>query len=216
MKVQECIDHLNVKGNTLKSLSELNEMEGTSAKTLGHIFKHYNIAYNNSTKLWEYVGIDEHLKEREIHELEFEWEEFKKNNRQQRTKKNVEEPKETNVTKVNPFDIPMGPEKELTSAVQEPKQTETFSKSEIDVLKQLIKERAVGLKNIEGINGKPEKSLYDSVIERVPVGVATNRSSFNLTPTTISRLDDLAKVSRIQKQDIVELAILQLLDRYEK
>jgi hypothetical protein len=213
VKVQDCLNHLNAEGNKLETLSKLKELEGTTAKTLSKVFKHYEIAYNNSTKVWEYVGTDENIKEREIHELEFEWEEYKRNNRQPRTKKNVEEPKNTNVAKVNPFDIPMGPAKEHSTTVEELKRTNAFSKGEIDILKQLIKERAVGL---IPVGGTSEKSLYDSVIEHVPVGVATNRSSFNLTPATISRLDDLAKVSRIQKQDIVELAILQLLDRYEK
>ncbi|QKE76065.1 hypothetical protein HPK19_24985 (plasmid) [Arthrobacter citreus] len=44
----------------------------------------------------------------------------------------------------------------------------------------------------------------------------TTRSSFNLTNSTIGRLNRFTKHYKLQNQDIVELAIIQILEQFDR
>lgn len=52
-------------------------------------------------------------------------------------------------------------------------------------------------------------------IERVPVNVDHVRSAFNMSKGTTERLKKFSKVRRIPLQDLVELAVLDLLQKYD-
>ena len=52
-------------------------------------------------------------------------------------------------------------------------------------------------------------------LERVPVNVEHIRSAFNMSKDTTERLREFSKVRRIPLQDLVELAVLDLLAKYD-
>jgi hypothetical protein len=84
-----------------------------------------------------------------------------------------------------------------------------FTDREMEVLKLLIKEHE---KNIKYFH---EYRIYDE-ITKVPVGAVQVRSAFNMSKETTERLKKYASVRRIPLQDIVELAVIKLLEQYDK
>jgi hypothetical protein len=111
-------------------------------------------------------------------------------------------------------------ERKMTTDVQESKQENTkvqestnknidLTSKEIKVLKQIVKERE---SNIELFN---EYQIYKE-LEKVPVDAETVRSAFNMSKETTERLRKYASVRRIPLQDLVELAVLNLLNKYDR
>lgn len=85
----------------------------------------------------------------------------------------------------------------------------SLTNEEIKVLKSIVKERK---SDSELVN---KYAIYDELL-KVPVGKDTERSAYNLSKTTTSRLKKYAKERRLPLQDLVELAIINLLDKYDK
>lgn len=85
----------------------------------------------------------------------------------------------------------------------------SLTNEEIKVLKTMVKERK---SDSELIN---KYAIYDELL-KVPVSKDTERSAYNLSKTTTSRLKKYAKERRLPLQDLVELAIINLLDKYDK
>jgi transposase-like protein len=84
-----------------------------------------------------------------------------------------------------------------------------FTSKEIKVLKQIVKEHE---SNIELFH---EYQIYKE-LEKVPVDAETVRSAFNMSKETTERLKKYSQVRRIPLQDLVELAVLNLLNKYDK
>ena len=84
-----------------------------------------------------------------------------------------------------------------------------FSQNDISTLKQLIKEH-------ESTKAVVEKyKIYDE-LSKVPVNAETVRSAFNMSKDTTERLKKYAGERRLPLQDIVELAVINLLEQYDK
>jgi hypothetical protein len=82
-----------------------------------------------------------------------------------------------------------------------------FTESEIKTLKEIIKERE---SNKELLN---EFMIYKE-LSKVPTDAETIRSAFNMSKETTERLKKYANERRLPLQDIVELAVINLLDKY--
>jgi len=101
---------------------------------------------------------------------------------------------------------------EQKESMEEQKSTpnyKDFSEKEIKVLKQLIKERENNIKFFQ------EFKIYKE-LEKVPTDAETVRSAFNMSKKTTERLKKYSQVRRIPLQDLVELAVINMLDDYEK
>jgi hypothetical protein len=87
--------------------------------------------------------------------------------------------------------------------------TPTFTDSEVNVIKQIVKERE---RDIELFH---EYKIYKE-LEKVPTDAEHVRSAFNMSKKTTERLKKFSNVRRIPLQDLVELAVINLLDQYDK
>jgi DNA-binding protein Fis len=97
-----------------------------------------------------------------------------------------------------------------TKEVQEstPKNAD-FTEKELKVLKQLVKESEMNIKLFQ------EFQIYKE-LEKVPTDAETVRSAFNMSKRTTERLKKYSQVRRIPLQDLVELAVINMLDEYDK
>ena len=84
-----------------------------------------------------------------------------------------------------------------------------FTQEEIKVLKEIIGERKSDLKLSH------EYRVYKE-LDKVPTDGETVRSAFNMSKTTTERLKKYANERRLPLQDLVELAVINLLDQYDK
>lgn len=84
-----------------------------------------------------------------------------------------------------------------------------FTQEEIDVLKGIIHERKG---NIELFS---VYQIYDE-LSKVPTDVEQVRNAYNMSKQTTERLKKYASERRLPLQDLVELAVINLLDKYEK
>ncbi|OAH59271.1 hypothetical protein AWH48_16155 [Domibacillus aminovorans] len=89
------------------------------------------------------------------------------------------------------------------------KDNSDFTIEEIKELKNMIEER----KNDYELFDKYK--IYDE-LSKVPTDEEIERCAYNLSKTTNARLKNYAKERRLPLQDLVELAIIDLLDRYDK
>ena len=80
---------------------------------------------------------------------------------------------------------------------------------QIKVLKDIIRERKI---NIDVFH---EYIIYKE-LEKVPVDAEHVRSAFNMSKETRERLKKFSQVRRIPLQDLVELAVLNLLEQHHK
>jgi hypothetical protein len=86
---------------------------------------------------------------------------------------------------------------------------DTFANEEVEVLKELIQERKRGYELFS------EYRIYDE-LSKVPTDRDTVRNAYNLSTGTTERLKQYASKRRLPLQDLVELAIINLLDKYDK
>jgi len=84
-----------------------------------------------------------------------------------------------------------------------------LSEDEINVIKEIIEERKSDLKLFH------EFRVYKE-LSKVPTNEETVRSAFNMSKTTTERLKKYANERRLPLQDLAELAIINLLDQYDK
>ena len=84
-----------------------------------------------------------------------------------------------------------------------------FTQGEIEVLKEIISERKNDLKLSH------EYRVYKE-LDKVPTNVETVRSAFNISKRTTERLKKFSSERRLPLQDLVELAVINLLDQYDK
>lgn len=104
--------------------------------------------------------------------------------------------------------------KEQTSTPKEIKEqlgtlkNNDFTAEEIDVLKSIIRERKINIKLFH------EYRVYEE-LSKVPIGAEQVRSAFNMSKETTERLKKYANERRLPLQDLVELAVINLLDQYE-
>lgn len=77
----------------------------------------------------------------------------------------------------------------------------------MDVLKRIIKDyQTLDI----------DKYLIYAALEKVPVNVEQERIANNVSKETSIRLKQFAKKRRLPLQDVVELAIIEMLDKYDK
>jgi hypothetical protein len=99
---------------------------------------------------------------------------------------------------------------ENTSDVQESTpMNNPFNDDEIKVLKQIVGERKADIELFH------EYKIYGE-LERVPIDEETVRSAFTMSKGTTEKLKRFSQVRRIPLQDLVELAVINLLEKYDK
>ena len=212
MTLRDILELLNSKGWNKAKIAKEHLTFGE--KKLASVLDDLGFVFSNSgQKGWSYVG-DELFLDDSIYN--FVSSRTQKNVKELTgTQKNVQEPlqeisatiEESLRTEKNVHE----PRKERTRTQKnsdEPLRTQTFSKEEIAILKMIIQERQ---KNAHELH---EETIYDLINTKVKKDVEATRSSFNLSNTTIERLNEFAKDNKLQKQDIVELALIQLLNRF--
>ena len=84
-----------------------------------------------------------------------------------------------------------------------------FTPDEIKVLKEIIAERKSDIQLFH------EYRIYKE-LSKVPTDAETVRSAFNMSKETTERLKKYANERRLPLQDLVELAVINLLDNYNK
>lgn len=84
-----------------------------------------------------------------------------------------------------------------------------FTGYEIDVLKSIVEERKRDIKLFS------EYRVYEE-LSKVPIGVEQVRSAFNMSKDTTERLKKYANERRLPLQDLVELALINLLEKYDR
>jgi len=213
MTLREILNLLNTDGyNCAKIAKEHKEAVGVGEKKLSEILKGLGFEFSNSgSKGWSFNG-DESL-------LDTGFKEHVPGIK--RTRKNASVPKGALIHPKDPLEsIKLEKEepKGTVKNVNEPLRTNVFSNDEIAILKQMVKERQTNSeepkrtkKNLE----EQKQTLLELVNEYVVPG-DKKRSSFNLSSSTINSLEELAKINRINKQELVELAILLLIEQYKK
>lgn len=89
-----------------------------------------------------------------------------------------------------------------------------FTEEEIKVLKEIVKE----YENNFFKSNEMQPSEYEiyKELEKVRTDAETIRSAFNMSKETTERLKHFSQVRRIPLQDLVELAVITLLDKYDK
>ena len=89
-----------------------------------------------------------------------------------------------------------------------------FTEEEIKVLKEIVKEYENNFFQSNDIELK-EYQIYKE-LEKVKTDAEHIRSAFNMSKETTERLKKFSKVRRIPLQDLVELAVINLLNEYDK
>jgi hypothetical protein len=82
-----------------------------------------------------------------------------------------------------------------------------FDEEETRILRQLIKERQHNYKLFE------EYRVYEE-LSKVPLDAEMVRNAYNMSKGTTERLKKYANERRLPLQDLVELAVIELLDKY--
>jgi transposase-like protein len=85
----------------------------------------------------------------------------------------------------------------------------SLTDNDINVLKQLIQEHKRTKEVVE------KYKIYDE-LSKVPLNAETVRSAFNMSKDTTERLKKYAGERRLPLQDLVELAVINLLEQYDK
>ena len=93
-------------------------------------------------------------------------------------------------------------------------QLDIFTEEEIKVLKQVVADYQNNFFNANDIELK-EYQIYKD-LEKVKTDADLIRSAFNLSKETTERLKKFSSVRRIPLQDLVELAVVKLLEEYDK
>ncbi|BCD33087.1 hypothetical protein BC30102_p123 (plasmid) [Bacillus cereus] len=177
------------KLNGEHNISSLSKEVQIPEKKFRNTLKELGAEFDNSTKKWSFGG-DENLLEREITEFI----DLSTTKSRRTTKKNT--------------DVQTNEKKNVSVQVSENKNS-SFTDEEMEVLKSIIKERK---RDYELFS---EYRVYDE-LSKVPTDEETERSAYTLSKTTTSRLKKYAKERRLPLQDLVELAIINLLDKYDK
>jgi len=89
-----------------------------------------------------------------------------------------------------------------------------FTEEEIKVLKEIVKEYESNFFQSNDIELK-EYQIYKE-LEKVKTDAEHIRSAFNMSKETTERLKKFSNVRRIPLQDLVELAVINLLNEYDK
>ncbi|MFC9354903.1 hypothetical protein [Arthrobacter sp. NPDC057013] len=210
MLVKELLPYLHTPKQNYQTLAkELNVVE---KKLRSVLTDDLGFVYSNKAPVgWSFNGDEDNL-DKSIYSF------IDKKDAPKRTKKNLKEREGTNKnaeerkgvvndnysgTHANSQE-PLGTKKNSN----EPEGTDTFSTDEIKILKLLVKERQ------ENAQERHTNTIHSLLNTYIVNGAETTRSSFNLSNSTIQRLNEFAKENKLQKQDIVELALIQLLNRF--
>jgi hypothetical protein len=109
------------------------------------------------------------------------------------------------------------PERSLRRKIQayrNEKAYKDFTEEEIKILKQIVKEYENNFFKSNDIDLKEFKIYQD--LKKVPTGANHIRSAFNMSKETTEQLKVFSTVRRIPLQDLVELAVINLLEEYDK
>jgi myosin heavy subunit len=93
-------------------------------------------------------------------------------------------------------------------------QLNIFTEEEIKVLKEIVKEYENNFFQSNHIDLK-EYEIYKE-LKKVKTDAEHIRSAFNMSKETTEQLKKFSQVRRIPLQDLVELAVLNLLEQYDK
>jgi len=177
------------KLNGEHNVSTLGKEVKIGEKKLRKALKDIGAVFDNSSKKWLYEG-DENVLEREITEFV----DMSTNMRRKR------EPMNRKVQKSS-----LENKNEQESSLNDI----GFTDDEIEVLKSVVEERKRGYELFS------KYRIYDE-LSKVPTDEDVERSAYNISKSTVSRLKKYAKDRRLPLQDLVELAIINLLEKYDK
>jgi transposase len=93
-------------------------------------------------------------------------------------------------------------------------QLNIFTEEEIKVLKEIVKEYESNFFQSNDIELK-EYQIYKD-LEKVKTDAEHIRSAFNMSKETTEKLKRFSNIRRIPLQDLVELAVINLLNEYDK
>lgn len=85
---------------------------------------------------------------------------------------------------------------------------ESLTKEEILALKELLAEHQKKKNTLDKFH------IYDD-LSKIPEGVETERRAYTMSVVTINQLSEFAKKRRLPLQDLVELAVINLLGKYD-
>jgi hypothetical protein len=178
----------------LEELNNSQELTHHRSRTIKEPLRNAGFGLNRKTSKWEYQGKGE----APLNELGSTF--MSQENTSKNEKAQTEKTENTTEQSSEPKNI------KVQSSTPKNKD---FTEKEIQSLKQIIEERE---KNIELFY---QYRVYEE-LEKVPVGAEQVRSAFNMSKETTERLKKYASVRRLPLQDLVELAVINLLERYDQ
>jgi hypothetical protein len=200
MKIKELLDELSVTGNTIAKIAK--EKVGVGEKKLKAVLHNAGYEYRNSgQKGWYYVGDGEEP----LYKSVFEFIESKRSSPKVKQTSPVSSPKvkETSPTISHPivFDVNRGRNEGETD----------FTPEEKAILKELI--RAYVLDEKPDNQGSRDDDLYQRVFalekgKKVRKTIVINEEVGDL-------LDRFAAQQKFNKSDLIEIAILDLVNKYK-
>jgi hypothetical protein len=200
MKIKELLNELSITGNTIAKIAK--EKVGVGEKKLKAVLHNAGYEYRNSgQKGWYYIGEGEEPLYRSV----FEFVESKRSSRKvkQTSPTNSPKVKETSPTSSQPieFDVNRGRnESEID-----------FTPEEKAILKELI--RAYVLDEKQGNQGSRDEDLYQRVFT-LEKGKKV-RKTIVINEEVGALLDRFADQQKFNKSDLIEIAILDLVEKYK-
>ena len=186
MKVHELIEKLNGPYTIVTLGKEI----GISKNKLSAAIKKVGMEYDKSAHQWIFKG-DKIILEHDIHNYVYRSTPVYTN-----VHKSTIESESVHIDTYEILDVPNGTN-EYT----------LFTSEEMNVLKRIIQD-------YQFIDVR--KYMIYEALERVPNNVDQERIANNISKETSTRLKQFAKERRLPLQDLVELAIIELLDKYNK
>lgn len=206
MTVREVIEKLSMPGNTLETTAR--EINGVSKKTLQRALELYGYQYSNKGKRgWHYVSTrDENLiLDRDIEEV------FYKGSYSfsDPSNKNTKEPISLTISRdVKENDINHSQEVNSMGPLDSHRSEIQFTIEELAALKGFVGEY---------LNEKQHQTKRGILHKRIMNLEKTDkvRKTIVISDTVGEKLDEFAASTRFNKSDLLEIAILDLINRYE-
>ncbi|MEE6209005.1 hypothetical protein U3A55_02385 [Salarchaeum sp. III] len=166
---------------------KLSKELGIPAKKFRRTLTNIGVKYQNKGDIgWKFEGDDEKVLERDIQEF------IGTNSNKNQNGKNVNEQKPSGLSKQDVLSV-LG-----------------LNEEELETLKMIHKEKQNNMDLLE------KYKIYEDLQAKVPVDEEVVRRSYNFSRSTIEEFESFVKNYRVPKESIVELAIKNLVEQYNK
>ena len=200
MKIKELLNELSITGNTIAKIAK--EKVGVGEKKLKAVLHNAGYEYRNSgQKGWYYIGEGEEPLYRSV----FEFVESKRSSRKvkQTSPTNSPKVKETSPTSSQPIELDVNRGRNEGEI--------DFTPEEKAILKELI--RAYVLDEKQDNQGSRDEDLYQRVYA-LEKGKKV-RKTIVINEEVGALLDRFADQQKFNKSDLIEIAILDLVNKYK-